>query len=289
MHTTRNDLLVYAAFLLLLAGIAATCLPELQQTAQPLSERVRRTGVVRLAYAPEAPYAFRAPDGTVTGAWPEVARKVLRKMGIERTEWIQCEFGALLDDLDAGRCDIIASGMFITPERSKRAAFSLPVAVIEAGLLVRKGNPSRLAGYADAARREQGRIAVLQGAAEVKMLLTLNIPPQRLLPVPDAASGVAAVRAGQAEALALSLPTLRYVAREQKDVEALPAYPHDSPVRQSDLGAFVFRTVDDAFLQDFDRELRRFLASPEYAATVVPFGFAPDAPVLAASNEKGQP
>ncbi len=284
MTSARRDLILYAVFLLVLAGIGAFCIPALRQSSESLTARALRTGAVRLGYAPEAPYAFVSPDGTVTGAWPEIARKVLQRMGIPRIEWMQGEFGSLLDDLNAGRCDIIASGMVITPERQTRASFSLPVAAIESGLLVRKGNPARFTGYADAAQRTSERIAVIQGAFEERLFLELHIPPHRLLPVPDARSGIASVREGRAAALALTLPTLRYVAQSDTGLEALAGYPAGGATPT--LAAYAFRKQNVNFRKEFDHHLREFLNSAEYGALLRSFGFSGELPPLPTAGDE---
>jgi len=44
-------------------------------------ERLKRAGVIRVGYAVEAPHAFLAPGGRVTGQSPELARLVIARLG----------------------------------------------------------------------------------------------------------------------------------------------------------------------------------------------------------------
>ena len=132
-------------------------------------ERIRRTGVVRVGYAAEVPFAFRAADGRVTGEGPEIARVVLRRLGNPEIEWVQTEFGSLIPDLIAGRFDLIAAGMFITPERARDIAFSSPTYTARAALLVRREDEARLATY-DRIRAAPGaRIALMDKAYEIEL------------------------------------------------------------------------------------------------------------------------
>ena len=87
--------------------------------AETTLQRIQRTGEVRIGYANEAPFAYTAPDGTVTGESPEIAKKVFAKLGVKKVDAVLTEWGSLIPGLKAGRFDVIAAGMYITPERCK--------------------------------------------------------------------------------------------------------------------------------------------------------------------------
>lgn len=78
---------------------------------------LQQSSTIRIGYAVEAPYAFLTTDGEVTGESPEIAKRVARQLGFNNIIWRQTEFGDLLDELEAGRIDVIAAGMFVTPVR----------------------------------------------------------------------------------------------------------------------------------------------------------------------------
>ncbi len=235
-----------------------------------------RGGTVRVGYALEPPYAYRTPEGTVTGEAPEVARAVLTRAGITRMRWVLGDFNALIPDLLAGHIDMIAAGMFITPDRTARVAFSLPSSVVGQGLLVRRGNPRGLHDYASLAGRGEVTVAVLDGAVEHRQLLQLGMPAERLLLVPDAHAGMTAVRKGRVDGLALSGPTVVLLARQHPD-ELEAARPFTQPVLEgrsvAGLCAFAFRKEDTVLAARVNEQLRTFIGSPEHLALVRPFGF----------------
>jgi polar amino acid transport system substrate-binding protein len=241
--------------------------------------RARQAGVIRVGYAVEAPYAFLSPEGEVTGEGPAIARVIAARLGIARIEWRLAEFGGLIDDLEDGRFDLIAAGMFITPERQRRVAFSRPTFQAGPGLLVRQGNPRGLRSYAELLQSRDLRIAVLMGSVEEAHLRRLGCPEERLLRVPDALSGRAAVRTGQADALALSAPTLRWMSLHPvsglTEMAALVAEPTGGSAPPPARGGFVFRREETALLQAWDAELARFLGSEEHRRLVAAFGFSP--------------
>jgi polar amino acid transport system substrate-binding protein len=245
----------------------------------------------RVGYAVEAPYAFVAEDGTVTGEAPELARRIAAELGIARVEWRQTDFGALLDELRRGRVDVIAAGMFITPERSRLAAFSLPTFRVRQGLLVRGGNPEQLHGYQDAVARGEVKVAVLEGSVEERLLGAMGMAGDCLLRVPDAAAGREAVRSGLASGLALSGPTVRWMAvHGGPGLEAAEpfAQPPEELARSLGTGAMAFRKEDRRLLAAWNERLAAFLGSAGHRALVGRFGFtADDAPAAVAQGAEG--
>lgn len=197
---------------LMALGIGAA-LTRWQWPPDPSLQRIVAAGVVRIGYAVEAPYAFVDSDGEVRGEAPETARLIVAQLGIERVEWVQVRFAELQSGLLERRFDVVAAGLFITPERARQVAFSAPVLAVGSGLLVQQSHAATMPdSYAGLVSRGELRVAVLSGSVEHQRLLALGLPAARLLLVPDARTGRAALRQGQVQALALSLPTLRLLA-----------------------------------------------------------------------------
>lgn len=274
---SRRKVLVWAA----VAAVAAAVLLLRCSGAEDRSlERVRAAGVLRVGYSVEPPYAFLAPGGEVTGQSPETARLVAARLGVGRIEWRLAEFGALLGELREGRVDMVAAGMFITPQRAAQAAFADPLFRVWPGLLVARGNPLRLHSFADALARQDVRVAALTGAVEVQALLEAGLAPARLVLVPDAQTGRLAVETGLADTLALTAPTLKWMAKSQGAASVELAMPFEPPGPEFDscagYGAFMFRKEDGALLTAWNREQRELVQSPEYAVLMRDFGFGPE-------------
>lgn len=230
-------------------------------------------GEIRVGYSSEPPYAFRTPAGEVTGIGPETAKAVLARLGNPRIRWVLLDFGQAVVALEAGQIDLLANGLFITPERAGRVLFSLPYARVGQGLLVRQGNPRKLASYEDVAATPDVIAAVLDGSVEETALLALSVPRQRLFVVPDPGAGLAAVRSGRADCLALSGPTVRWLAGEsQGEVEeARPfAQPTALPAGES---AFALRKADARLAGAVNAALRDVVGSETLVARIEPLGF----------------
>jgi polar amino acid transport system substrate-binding protein len=231
-------------------------------------------GEILVGYSSEPPYGFRTADGTVTGQSPETAKVVLARLGVERIRWVLLDFSEAIDALLAGRIDMIANGMFVTPERAARIAFSLPYSRSTQGLLIRRGNPKGLHAYEDVAAQADVTAAVLDGSVEQEFFGRLGVPPQRLFVVPTPTDGLAAVRQGRADCLALSAPSVAWLARAAPD-EVAVAVPFENPKGALPAGnsAFGFRREDRLLREDVDRVLRDYIGTPEHLALVALFGF----------------
>ncbi|TSK08655.1 MAG: ectoine/hydroxyectoine ABC transporter substrate-binding protein EhuB [Geobacter sp.] len=261
----------YSIPLALIVAIAAVWLLVNVSSDDSLA-RLRHAGTIRIGYAVEAPYAFVTQDGTVTGESPEIAKHIAKAIGIDQITWRQAEFGSLIAELEAGRIDVVAAGMFITPERKMQVAFSTPTFQVRPGLLVPAGNPLRLHSYKELATHDV-TVAVLSGSVEENTLRRLGVSAGRLLAVPDTRTGLAAVTSGLAAGMAISSPTARWLAMHSKEqVEAAEA-PATVDSESLGLGAFAFRKEDRELLEAWNRALDGYIGTKEHLALVSRFGF----------------
>jgi len=245
--------------------------------AGPL-ERIRTSGVARVGFANEAPYAYVDPEtGRLTGEAPEIARVVLERLGVEEIEGVLTEFGSLIPGLKAGRFDLIAAGMYITPPRCREIDFSRPTYSVGGAFLVREGNPRNLHSYQDVVDQEDVRLGVMAGAVERGYALRAGVPRERLVTFPDPPSAVAGLAAGRVDAFAATVLTARDLLEKSADRPVELAEPFRDPVFDGvparGYGAFGFRPTDDALRRAFDAELEGFLGSQAHLDRVHPFGF----------------
>lgn len=241
-------------------------------------ERIRSGGVVRIGYANEAPYGYLdSATGEVTGEAPEIAKVILNRIGAEHIEAVVTEFGSLIPGLQAGRFDIIAAGMYITPPRAKEIAFSNPTYVIGEGFIVRSGNPLDLHGYDDIAGNPDARLGIVGGTVEHGYARDTGIPDDQIVVFPDNASAVAGVVSGRVDAFAGTDLTVRDLIEKSDNENLEQARPFHNPMIDGKTvlgyGAFGFRKTDTALRDAFNRQLDAFIGSPEHLELVRPFGF----------------
>lgn len=116
----RNSPITTSPRRLLIACAALASIGFASVTQADTLEKIKDSNSVRIGYANETPFAYTALDGSVTGESPEIVRKVFERMEIGTIKPVLTEWGSLIPGLRAGRFDLIAAGMYITPERCKQ-------------------------------------------------------------------------------------------------------------------------------------------------------------------------
>ncbi|MFM2347282.1 MAG: hypothetical protein RL654_2035 [Pseudomonadota bacterium] len=240
---------------------------------------------LRVGYAIEAPYAFRDPGGGLHGEAVDMMRAALRRIGRPEPVWIHAEFAALMHELEMGRIDAIASGLFITPERATRLAFSRPTAVVQPGLLVATGNPLALHSLADVIGDARVRLCVLEQSVEQGMVRRAGLPDSRLRARASAAGCLADLQQGEVQAVMLSAPSLRWMVRQLEQEVGIRA--HGQPVPElaepfwtssgSDSAALGYPALafrrGDRLRDEIDAALATYIGSPEHLQRVSVYGF----------------
>jgi polar amino acid transport system substrate-binding protein len=269
---TFNPGLSRRAVVALIAG-AATLASIASASAETTLERVKREGYIRVGFANEAPYGFATPDGKLTGESPEVVKAVLAKMGITQVDGVLTEFGSLIPGLQAGRFDIIAAGIFITPKRCAQVQFSEPTYSIGQAFLVKAGNPKGIKDYGSIKDNPDLKLAVMAGAVEGGYAKDAGIGMDQVVVLPDQSSLVKAVQADRADAAALTANSIADMASKNDGVESTKPFGEVAGKSVAGHGGIAFRKEDTDLYEAFNTELKKFIGSPDHIALVTPFGF----------------
>lgn len=275
---------VIGAVVLLLAAVAVGTAAR-----TPRGLTARYPDGLRLGYAAEAPYAFVDEHGRVTGAIPELARHVADRLGLPVT-FVQTDFGSLLDQLEEGRYDVVASGLFITAQRAQRVRFSTPTFQAADAALVRRGNPRRLHSLDDV-RTAGAAVVVLAASVEEALVRRAGIPPERTIAVPDAAAARRALESGDADLFLNSEPTVQWMSRRDAagTFEVAAPFIADASSADAHVGGFAFRLGDDALVAAWNRVLGTVVGTPAHVALIEPFGFTRRSlPSMTAGEPSGQ-
>ena len=238
-------------------------------------DRIRRKGVVRAGIAFEPPWVYRLPNGRVAGEAPEVLQAAMHALGVDSIEWVPTRFGSLLLELDAGTFDVIAAGLYRTDERAARVLFTRPTITVATVMLVRGPDSARTPTLEALAARTDGRVAVLAGAVEGTLAADAGLDSTRRLEVPDILTGVAALDAGEVDALLLSAPSILAIQRARPgEAAALAVVPLDTTRRPGLVGhpAFAFRRTDRSLRNAVDDVLGHYLGSPAHRRLLTGLG-----------------
>ncbi|MFE3836245.1 ectoine/hydroxyectoine ABC transporter substrate-binding protein EhuB [Pseudogemmobacter sonorensis] len=269
---------------LALAALGAIGVPVAPVLAQDLLERVTSGATIAVGTANEAPFSSINASGALEGSDIALLEAILAQMGPAQTEGSLTEFGALIPGLLASRFDIIAAGLYISPERCQQVAFAEPVFAIGNTFIVPAGNPKNLHSFEDLINDPSLKAGHTMGSRLRTTAIEAGVPEDQLTPFPDGPALIAAVKAGRVDAVlfpALSAQTLLDKANDPAVERAIPF--HDPIINGKpavSYGSFAFRKEDAAFVEAFNAILVPFVQSEEYAEMVRPFGFtAEDLPV----------
>jgi polar amino acid transport system substrate-binding protein len=253
------------------AAVALGAAISTPATAQDAVARLREQGFARMAIANEPPFTAIAPDGKVSGAAPDVARAVFKRLGIDDVVASVSEYGAMIPGLQARRFDAVTAGLFIKPERCRAVAFSQPVLCDGEAFAVKKGNPLKFQSYADIARHATAKIGAPGGGSEERLALDAGVPRDRVIVVPDGQSGIKMLQDGRIHVYALPILSIQDLLKKAND----PGIEMVGQVKNAPFycdGA-AFRKQDVALRDAFDKELAALKASGEFAKIVEPYGF----------------
>lgn len=232
-------------------------------------------GVLRVGYAIEPPFAFVDSTGAVVGEAPALMGVVADEVGANELRWVRLDFDQLLPALREGRIEAVASGIFATPERTLEARLSIPTYCADPALLVSAAVAAPPASLEEVAVRGDLRLAVFRGSVEERAATSRGVPTDRLVRVPDLVTGLAALRSGSAQVMAMSLPTARHAAASDREAFRIMG-PYRDPGAPGGCGVLAFRHADEELAAAVDCALASFLGSPAHLALVAPFGLTSD-------------
>lgn len=235
-------------------------------------ESAKQAGKIKVGFGNEAPYGFTDAGGKLTGAEPEVARVVLRNMGINEMEAVASDFKQLIPGLTANKFAFVAAGMSITPERCKSAAYSIPEFKVQSTFLVPKGNPQGINRFEDIVNKDV-KIGVLTGAVEKGYAEEAGVQPEKIVTLDNQDNIYRSIVDGRIYGGALLDITSGWLLKQNPDSNLEATEPFLGGGSKPDVGAFTFRKDDTEFINAFNAELQKVKDSGEWLKIVEPFGF----------------
>lgn len=254
-------------------GVAALAFGSMagSASAQSLLEKADSGEPIRIGFANEIPFAYPADDGSPKGFVNVLTIAVLNKMGYDKIEPVQTEWGGLIPGLNANRFDIVTGGMNILASRCENIAFSEPIATVGDGFIVAPGNPKGIGDYESVAK--DGVVMVTgAGYSNIEAAKAAGVAEANIMQVPGPTEILAAVKAGRADAGAGTYFTMKQLADASGgDVEATD--PNAMPESTFNWAGIGFRKADTDFLAKFNAAIKEYIGSEEMLAAVAEYGY----------------
>ena len=245
--------------------------------ASGLLGELQQKGSITVGIANEVPYGYEDADGNVTGEAPEVAKKVLGELGIDKMNAQVVDFGSLISGLQAGQFDMIAAGMYINAKRAEQILFSDPDYCVGESFAVPEGNPKKLSDYQSVIDNPDVKIAILSGGVEEGYAKTAGVPDSQIELFTNVNAQYDALKAGRVDAVTGTALTVRTQVDSMNGFEATESFfPKDENGEEIlGCGGFGFRKENQDFRDAFNKKLNELQDAGELEPLITQFGFSP--------------
>ncbi len=250
-------------------------------------KEIKDRGYIRIALANEIPYGYMDPSGEAKGAGPDVAKAIVKELGIDpaNIQWVVTNFSSLIPGLQANRFDMTAAEMAIRPERCQKVAYSDPNSSYGEGLLVPKGDPKGVHTYADF-KKSGMKVAVMAGADQLSMMQKLGVPESNIVTIASNADAISTVSTGRADAYAATGLTASELAKKSDKVTLASGFkdPVIDGKEARSWGGFNFNSDSTDLRDAFNAKLDAFKKTDAWKKILSGYGFTPED--IAGSTEK---
>jgi polar amino acid transport system substrate-binding protein len=208
--------LKWIAVLVLAASFFTAC-----ATPSPVIDRARSRGTLVVGTAASMPpLNMKAKDGRIMGYDVDLARLIARSMAVD-LKLEAMPFPELLPALEAGKVDMIISGMTMTPERNLKVAFVGPYMVSGKSVLTKMATLMKVDDLSKINAPAAKLAALKESTSEA--FIQLALPKATLVTINSYDEGVALVMEDKVHAMVADHQTcLYYVVRySDKDLTAL--------------------------------------------------------------------
>jgi polar amino acid transport system substrate-binding protein len=185
--------------------------------AGPVVDRILQKGELVVGVSGnQPPLNAKAKDGEIIGLDADLAKLLAASMGVKAT-FSAMPFSELLPALEAGKVDVIVSGMTITPERNLKAAFVGPYFLSGKSIIAKIETVASWDEPSDLDNPET-TLTALKGSTSQQFVEAV-IPKAKLIAAKDYDEALQLVMDGKASAMVADFPfcmVASYRYKEQK-------------------------------------------------------------------------
>jgi ABC-type amino acid transport substrate-binding protein len=244
-----------AGLLLLAAAIA----PASAQTSATLA-KVKAAKAINVAYSPDSfPFSMNGPNNEPVGYSIDLCKRAIAQIGRAAGEpnlkinWMAGSVTERLQMVASGRAELECANTTQTLARLANVDFSNLIFIDGSGLLVKAGAP--INQIADLAGK---KVAVLTTETRLNDALRVRLINATVMPITDAATGVAMLEAGTIDAYAGDKVKLVGLAVQGKEPSRLALVTEDLSMEPY---AFAMPRNDSAFRLEVNRALTQVYTS----------------------------
>lgn len=224
---------------------------------------------IGIAYIDEPPFYWTEKDGSVKGADIDLIETILGEIGVSSIEYHLTTFEELLPGVQAGRWDINVP-IFITAERAKDVAFSIPVWALGDGFVVQQGNPKKLTSYEDVAKRSDAKLGLIPGQVQFDKAKSAGVVDSQIVMLKNQDELIAALQSAKVDAFAATAVGNNAIVKANQDLQSVPLRNNRND--EVPVGAFSFSKDNHELLQIVNEHLRKYLGSEDHRRKMAKYG-----------------
>jgi polar amino acid transport system substrate-binding protein len=245
--------------------------------AESTLQRVKDQGYIRMGFANENPFSYATAEGELAGVDVDILNRILADMGVKEIDGGLTTFGGLIPGLNARRFDIVASAIYIKPDRCAQVAFAEPLYIQGDAIVVAAGNPKKIHSYSDVAADPTIKLGYPTGGTGPRdNAKAMGVKDDQLIDFPGSPSGFAAVKDGRIDGYATVAMNIEMQLREMNDPGLERADPFEQPVEDGKIRygitSFAVRLEDKDLLDEINKHLLALRGTPEYLAILEKYG-----------------
>ena len=246
------------------AAMAMQATPSWSQTT---AESLATRGYVNLAVVNEPPMSMLKPDGSVSGASPDLIAEAMRRIGVAQTRGAAFEFAAMIPALLAGQVDSVGGALLITEQRCGAVIFSEPLLTLQVVILVPKGNPNKITSVKAFVDNPSLRLIVVQGTGPAARVEALGV--RNTVVLSENLQQREALRGRRGDATLINEAVLAARPEILKEFDLVRPPENEFPVL---LVGAAFRKADVALRNRFDQALAQMKADGSVARIAGTYG-----------------
>ena len=206
----------WLAGLVTMLALLGGCAPAATESStSSVLRRIRARGELVVGTAASMPpLNMTTKTGEIIGLEVDLARAMAKAMKV-RLHLTPLPFADLLPALEAGRIDVILSGMTMTPERNMSVAFVGPYYTSGKAFLAKQATLASPKGSADL-NDPKMRLAALRGSTS-QAFIEQHMPRATLVPTTDYDEAIALVLQDKVEAMVADMPACVFAVRRHPD------------------------------------------------------------------------
>lgn len=269
----RKSLILFLATVITAPPMALTANSSLAQELDPSQE-------ISIGIGNEPPYTELKPDGTLTGAGPDIDIAILKQAGLTKFTGTPMAYGSMVPAILAGRVKMLSSGsLAIMPERCKQVIFAEPVMCNSDAFLTR-ADSAEIDTYAKAASLNV-KIAAQSGSSQQRDAIAAGVAQQNIVVYPDGMSAVKMLQDGRVDVIAMSDAGAVDIQKRLGDQTLQVVLPvKDAKVY---CASAAFSKEDTALRDAYNVGLAKLMKAGEIEKTLESYGLGAQAKLLASA------